>query len=315
MSSSALRLLDLYQTLLAGATVSKATFAQKYEVNLRTIQRDLADIRDFITTNQLDLVLKYQADTKEYHFEGSNMSFGKADILALIKILLASRAFNSTETTKMCRLLLALLPTDEEKNELTRIIKNELSNYVPLQHKKVLLSPLWDFSRYIERKQTLDILYTNQQGEQFDRTIIPQAIIFSDYYFYIVSYDVKKEQARFYRLDRILSWEPATTKISLTHKDRFEDGLLRKHIQYMTPGNLIKIKFEFTGILEAALDRFPNSKVLTQKENFAVLEVETMDNGAMMWLLSQGARVKVLAPQAFKAKMHQEIAKMLANYQ
>ena len=55
------------------------------------------------------------------------------------------------------------------------------------------------------------------------------------------------------------------------------------------------------------LDRFPNSKVIKKLADSVVIEAETIDQGAMMWLLSQGKRVKVLSPDNFKAKMKQEL--------
>lgn len=45
-----------------------------------------------------------------------------------------------------------------------------------------------------------------------------------------------------------------------------------------------------------------------------MIEAETIDQGAMMWLLSQGKRVKVLSPDNFKAKIKQELKEMLQNY-
>ena len=82
----------------------------------------------------------------------------------------------------------------------------------------------------------------------------------------------------------------------------------------MTPGTPKKILFEFTGILEAALDRFPMSKVIENDGKKALLEVETIDQGAKMWLLSQGKRVKIVSPADFKNEMQAEIKAMLDNY-
>ena len=76
----------------------------------------------------------------------------------------------------------------------------------------------------------------------------------------------------------------------------------------------LTITFEFSGTVEAALDRFPNSKVIKKLADSVVIEAETIDQGAMMWLLSQGKRVKVLSPDNFKAKIKQELKEMLQNY-
>lgn len=313
MSGSATRQLTIYQTLLTGAPVTKKDLVERFDVDERSIQRDISNIRNFIAEENLELELEYRRSTKAYQLVGKTQTFGKAHVLALIKILLASRAFNKDETEQLIALLLARLEPGEQR-ELNWIIKNEQSNYLPLTSATELLKPLWDFSLYIVRSQAVDITYTKQRGEKVTRTIVPKAIIFSDYYFYVVSYNPKYDNDLFYRLDRIKEWYPSDEKIKIEHKDRYEDGKLRKKIQYMTPGDQKKIRFEFTGILEAALDRFPMSKVIENDGKKALLEVETIDQGAKMWLLSQGKRVKIVSPADFKNEMQAEIKAMLDNY-
>lgn len=313
MSGSATRQLTIYQTLLTGAPVTKKDLVERFDVDERSIQRDISNIRNFIAEENLELELEYRRSTKAYQLVGKTQTFGKAHVLALIKILLASRAFNKDETEQLIELLLARLEPGEQR-ELNWIIKNEQSNYLPLTSATELLKPLWDFSLYIVRSQAVDITYTKQRGEKVTRTIVPKAIIFSDYYFYVVSYNPKYDNDLFYRLDRIKEWHPSDEKIKVEHKDRYEDGKLRKKIQYMTPGDQKKIRFEFTGILEAALDRFPMSKVIENDGKKALLEVETIDQGAKMWLLSQGKRVKIVSPADFKNEMQAEIKAMLDNY-
>lgn len=313
MSGSATRQLTIYQTLLTGAPVTKKDLVERFDVDERSIQRDISNIRNFIAEENLELELEYRRSTKAYQLVGKTQTFGKAHVLALVKILLASRAFNKDETEQLIALLLARLEPGEQR-ELNWIIKNEQSNYLPLTSATELLKPLWDFSLYIVRSQAVDITYTKQRGEKVTRTIVPKAIIFSDYYFYVVSYNPKYDNDLFYRLDRIKEWHPSDEKIKVEHKDRYEDGKLRKKIQYMTPGDQKKIRFEFTGILEAALDRFPMSKVIENYGKKALLEVETIDQGAKMWLLSQGKRVKIVSPADFKNEMQAEIKAMLDNY-
>lgn len=313
MSGSATRQLTIYQTLLTGAPVTKKDLVARFDVDERSIQRDISNIRNFIAEENLELELEYRRSTKAYQLVGKTQTFGKAHVLALVKILLASRAFNKDETEQLIELLLARLEPGEQR-ELNWIIKNEQSNYLPLTSATELLKPLWDFSLYIVRSQAVDITYTKQRGEKVTRTIVPKAIIFSDYYFYVVSYNPKYDNDLFYRLDRIKEWYPSDEKIKIEHKDRYEDGKLRKKIQYMTPGKPKKIRFEFTGILEAALDRFPMSKVIENDGKKALLEVETIDQGAKMWLLSQGKRVKIVSPADFKNEMQAEIKAMLDNY-
>ncbi|WKB74108.1 HTH domain-containing protein [Ligilactobacillus animalis] len=85
MSSSATRLLDIYHKLLTGASITKEEFAQKYEVDPRTIQRDLADIRLFLEEYRPDAELKYSHSTKGFHLAGQNNTLGKAETLHYVR--------------------------------------------------------------------------------------------------------------------------------------------------------------------------------------------------------------------------------------
>ena len=48
------RVLSIYTKLLGGGLVNKAEEAQKYDVNERTIQRDIDDIRNFMDNHMED---------------------------------------------------------------------------------------------------------------------------------------------------------------------------------------------------------------------------------------------------------------------
>lgn len=185
MSGSATRQLTIYQTLLTGAPVTKKDLVERFDVDERSIQRDISNIRNFIAEENLELELEYRRSTKAYQLVGKTQTFGKAHVLALVKILLASRAFNKDETEQLIELLLARLEPGEQR-ELNWIIKNEQSNYLPLTSATELLKPLWDFSLYIVRSQAVDITYTKQRGEKVTRTIVPklssfQIIIFTSF--------------------------------------------------------------------------------------------------------------------------------------
>ena len=99
-----------------------------------------------------------------------------------------------------------------------------------------------------------------------------------------------------------------------TRAERFEDGELRQHIHYMTPGKEITLRFKFWGIPEAALDRFPTAKVTARHSDYVVIEAIVFDLGAKIWLLSQGSNVEVIAPAEFVANMKNTLADMAARY-
>ena len=83
----------------------------------------------------------------------------------------------------------------------------------------------------------------------------------------------------------------------------------------MWPGPSRRIRFEFTGpSVQAILDRIPTAKVVDRIGHKSIIEAEVFGDGIKMFLLSQGAWVKVLAPEAFVAEMKTEIEKMTDLY-
>lgn len=83
----------------------------------------------------------------------------------------------------------------------------------------------------------------------------------------------------------------------------------------MFPGKLQTIRFEFTGpSVQAVLDKLPTAKIIERDGKKYLIEAEVYGNGIKMWLLSQGAWVKVVAPQEFVEEMRSEIRRMMHRY-
>ena len=76
MSGSATRQLTIYQTLLTGAPVTKKDLVERFDVDERSIQRDISNIRNFIAEENLELELEYRRSTKAYQLVGKTQTFG-----------------------------------------------------------------------------------------------------------------------------------------------------------------------------------------------------------------------------------------------
>ena len=91
---------------------------------------------------------------------------------------------------------------------------------------------------------------------------------------------------------------------------------MREKNQFMFPGDNIKIKFEFTGLsVQAVLDRLPTAKITEKDGNKYTIEAEVnYGRGIIMYLLSQGAWVKVLSPAPLIDDIREELDKMHNYY-
>lgn len=84
----------------------------------------------------------------------------------------------------------------------------------------------------------------------------------------------------------------------------------------MYPGRLQNIRIKYTGTsVDAILDRLPTAKILSQENGAFIIEAEVYGKGIVMWLLSQGERVEVLAPESLRLTVKETLLRILENYQ
>ena len=176
------------------------------------------------------------------------------------------------------------------------MIRNETFCYVPPRHGKKLLDALWDISLFIKNREIIRFSYKRQDGAEKEHTAKPVALLFSEFYFYLVAY--KEEETEFptiFRVDRIETMEKTGNHFQVPYQDRFKDGEFRKRVQFMYPGVLRRVTFNYSGpSVEAVLDRLPTARILSHKDDVYTLTAEAYGKGLDMWLGSQGKWVKVL---------------------
>ena len=133
-----------------------------------------------------------------------------------------------------------------------------------------------------------------------------------------MAYDVETENhiAKYFRIDRIKSITEHREKIQFDKKYDFDEGELREKNQFMFPGEVMKITFEFTGpSVQAILDRLPTAKVIEKNGNKSIITAEVnYGRGIIMYLLSQGSWVRVLSPQILVEDLKEETKKITNIY-
>ena len=296
------RLLLLREELDKGKNINKEEIKRKFDIDDKTFQRDIDFLRAFYTENiNSEIEIKYDKKKKGYILKNNKDRFRNEEILAISKILLESRAFCKDELDELLRKL-RLLSEEDEMKQVKEMIKNEKFNYVPLKHGKKLLDLIWELSKYITKQEIISISYTTKEGKSKVHRIKPVSIMFSEYYFYIVSFMADKfveDGPTIFRIDRIKKLKGTGENFEVPYLERFEDGEFRKRVQFMLSGKLRTVKFEYTGILEVVQDRLPTAEVIEQSkmedgtEKYTIT-AEVYGKGIDMWLKSQGDKVKVI---------------------
>ncbi|WHH60970.1 WYL domain-containing protein [Petroclostridium sp. X23] len=306
------RILNIYARLIDGYAVNKAEEAARYNVNEKSIQRDLRDICNFIEKKAVEdgclNKMVYDRKEKGYRLERiSRMKFQNSEVLAVCKILLDSRAFRKDEMVPMIDKLLDCCVPKTSHQMVKELIENEKFHYIEPKHRMKFIDKMWDLGIAIKNTQLVEIEYLRLKDKQYVKRIIkPVAIMFSEYYFYLAAFINDLEKAKqferpndpyptIYRIDRIVTFKVLKEHFKIPYKDRFEEGEFRKRIQFMFGGELRKIKFKYSGqSLEAILDRLPTAKIIKEEKDGCYLEAEVFGKGIDMWLKSQSEYIQVV---------------------
>lgn len=293
------RLLNIYERLNKGEKVSKQRLAEDFGVSVKTIQRDIDDLRAYVAETHFtdfEASVRYDRAKNCYYLVRLEREWvTNEEALALCKILLESRAFRKDELSQLIeKLIMQIAPADRSTAE--NIIRSEFVNYVPLQHKKHLLSPVWKLSEYITNQRVISFYYTRQDGKESKKTVKPVSIMFSEFYFYLIAFaaDDSVDYPIVFRIDRIAEMKETGETFSVPYRERFNDGEFRKRIQFMYSGKLKKVTFEYSGVLEAILDRLPTAKIIKKEKNVYTITAESYGNGIDMWLRSQGDLARII---------------------
>lgn len=313
------RVLDIFYRAMKGENLSVGKIADEYGVSTKSISRDMNEIKNFLSDNR-DIVgnteLKYSSSSKSYYLEFENFLLSK-ELLAIMKIMVGCRAFSKMEILKLSAKLKNFI-SYHDKEMLEQLLSKEMYHYNEVNHDcKSVIDTLWQLTRCIHEKIEISVAYYKMDRRLVERRLKPAAIMFSDYYFYLIAYHSDKEDWKplYYRVDRIVNIVEHRNRFTIDKAHDFDEGELRNKIQFMFTGELRKIKFEYTGpSVQAILDKIPTAKVIDMKGNAKVIEAETYGTGINMFLLSQGNMVKVLEPQSLVHEMKAELQGLMKSY-
>lgn len=309
------RLLYMYSRLVDGKMLYKKEEAQRFGCSLRSIQRDIEDLRSFLHEQNeasglvQDLVYNQKLGAYQLVPPSRNL-LSNEEVFATLKILLESRAFTKKELYPIIDKLIDCCIPKTEQQRVSELIGNEKLLYVEPQHKDKFLKKMWELSGAVREQQEVTITYRRTDGLQVQRTVQPVGIMFSEFYFYLIAFLTPKDKQKvkfeiendpfptIYRIDRIKGFTVTDKHFAVPYAKRFEEGEFRKRIQFMYGGHLQRLRFYFKGsCYEYILDRLPTAKVVQEDEKGTLIEAEVFGKGIDIWLKSQGELIEVVSRQ------------------
>ncbi|WP_270275702.1 helix-turn-helix transcriptional regulator [Weissella confusa] len=313
------RPLRLALKLFSGESVIPENWAEENNVTDRSVQRDFKILRETLADTQYPAELIANKTTKSISLYREN-TFDSPAALTLAKLVLASRAFNENEMTRLIKSILDMM-SSEEAEQIRVTLRNEQLAYTPVTHHKDLIKLIWDISGWIQAQQSVTFTYTNAKDEERHLFGLPTGLLFDSYYFYVIIHfqatENHAERDAYYRLDRFTEIKAESRHIKYPYNQRLEEGKIRQTNNLMQIGRTIQVEFDYTGLVSAALDKFPNAKIKRKGLDGMPTRITipaVTDSGFKMWALSQGARVTVISPVSLRESLVAEINQMLNQY-
>lgn len=305
------RLLTMYERLKQGKIVRKKDFAEEFNANERSVERDINSLRGFFELQTPPSYIRYDYEQKGYVLSSyKNTAMTNDQILAVCKIILETRSLVKEEMEPIINNLIDCCVSDENREQVENLIKNELWYYKGPHHGKNILSGMWDIGSAIREQKCMEIQYMKAgSDEPVKRNIKPLGIMFSEYYFYLIalldlplliqddSYgNIDQMSPTIYRIDRIVSQKVLDRDFNIPYKNKFEEGKFRNRVQFMHGGKLRRFLFRYKGpSIDMVFDRFPEAFIEKREDDGSwIVNVQVYGNGAEMWMRSMGDNVEQL---------------------
>lgn len=300
------RLLAITMTLLNQPRVSATDLADRFEVSLRTIYRDMEAIN--------------QAGIPIVSFAGSDGGYEIMQGYRLDKQVLSLEDFSSicsalrgvrsatdqSEIDQLIERIGALMPDRRSARD---------QSYVDLDFKlapndKVYMSPL---QQAIRDFRLISFTYLDHQGAETERRLEPMGLFLKGYVWYMYGYCLTRMAIRVFRLSRI-----GDLKILPEQFVRRDYSLQDVEQQFMSRADFKKVQ---------AVLRFQSEAKTRVRDEFGFDQVTVNSDGtlslttyfssierAVQKILSFGSTVKVMEPPDLIVNMRHQIQKIAELY-
>jgi len=297
------RLLEMVSLLLNRGTIPAREFADRFEVSIRTVYRDVEDLSS--------------AGVPVY------MSKGRGGGISLLENYTFDRALVTREETDSLLLSLKTLQATQYP-EIDRFLEklgaifqqstsadwvhiefspwgskpNEEGKFVTIKH-SILNSRVTHFD------------YVNSQGDTSCRNVEPMRLIFKSDAWYLWGFCRTRQEYRTFRLSRIKNLID-TGESFIRREEPPEDNTQNQILTH--PFVPIKLRF-FPPVLHRVYDDFDDSLIQKNPDGSCEVNISMpLDDWLTGFILSYGNQVKVLDPPELCESIIKQLKKTLVQY-
>lgn len=304
------RMLTIIVMLLNRSRISAKELAEKFEISVRTVYRDIEAIN--------------KAGIPIISYPGNNGGFGimenfKLDhqlltLNNLCSILSALKGINST---------LEDIELESSIEKLRNLIPKDKTHHLDLHMEQIIIGMQpWAYSskqkqrvkiiqNAITQSQLIIITYRNYANEASTRQIEPMSLVFKSYTWYLFAYCRLKKDFRVFKISRIIDLQVENvifTRREKSYQD-FEEASKKQ-----VPLTSVTLKFapQVRTRVEDVFDR-ENVEILSTGELVVTAQFPEKEWYFAM-ILSFGEHVEVLGPERVRRAVASQIKSMQEKY-
>ena len=293
------RLFRILYYILEKGKVTANELADKFEVSVRTIYRDIDSISS--------------AGIPIYALQGKGGGIEIAEDFVLSKSLLsenekqqimsALQGLDNTTIQRENELLTKLSALFKMKN--TSWIEVDFNNW---QNNKMYEKTFNDIKSAILSKNIISFTYFSSNEKETNRSVKPARLLFKSQDWYLYAFCLFRNDFRYFKLSRIKNLEIYTEKFD----DNFEDVILKKEMPHENTVN-IKVKFD-RKVAFRVYDEL-NGEITEDNDGNLYTEIEIPnDYNLYNYIFSFGDGAEVLEPKEIRIQIKEMINKMAEKY-
>ena len=293
------RLFKILYYILEKGKVTANELADKFEVSVRTIYRDIDSISS--------------AGIPIYALQGKGGGIEIAEDFVLSKSLLsenekqqimsALQGLDNTTKQSENELLTKLSALFKMKN--TSWIEVDFNNW---QNNKMYEKTFDDIKSAILSKNIISFTYFSSNEEETSRSVKPVRLLFKSQDWYLYALCLLRNDFRYFKLSRIKNLDIHTEKFD----DSFEDILLKKEMPHE---NTVNIKVKFNRKVAFRVYDELNGEITEDNDGNLYTEIQIPNNHNLYnYIFSFGDGAEVLEPKEIRRQIKEMINKMAEKY-
>ena len=292
------RLFRILYYILEKEKVTANELADKFEVSVRTIYRDIDSISSvgvpIFTTQGKGGGIKID---NEFILNKSLFDANEKE-----QIIAALQGLEKTNKVYKSELITKLLALFKIKN--SNWIEIDFTSWESNNTYQDLFNTL---KIAIINKNIISFSYNSSKAEKINRRVKPIRLLFKEQDWYLYAFCLLRNDFRYFKLSRIKDLEV----LAINYEDNFENIVLKREIKYENTVN-IKLKFN-KSVAFRVYDEF--KAIVEDKKGNLYVEMKIPNNYKLYnYIFSFGANVEILEPKEIRNQFKNMINKIAKKY-